>query len=86
MARRRAETSSNLRTTRARFEQWRKARTRKGPIPDELWEVAIHTARQEGVNQTAQQLHLDAGKLKRLLVNAKQDPPPRRPATRDSWN
>ena len=74
MAKRKVETSSNLRTARARFEQWRKTRTRKSPIPDELWEVAIHTARQEGVNQTAQQLHLDAGKLKRLLVNAEAGP------------
>ncbi|HTP35130.1 MAG TPA: hypothetical protein VMJ75_23295 [Candidatus Acidoferrales bacterium] len=32
--------------------------------------MAISVARQEGVNPTAQQLHLDAGKLKRLLVAA----------------
>lgn len=30
--------------------------------------MAIDVARREGVNRTAQQLHLDAGKLKRLLV------------------
>jgi hypothetical protein len=35
-----------------------------------LWSAAIDAARQEGVNRTAQQLHLDAGKLKRLLVAA----------------
>jgi hypothetical protein len=45
-----------------------------------LWKVAIHTARQEGVNQTAQQLHLDAGKLKRLLVNAETGPTPKAPS------
>jgi len=32
--------------------------------------MAIAVARREGVNPTAQQLHLDAGKLKRLLVAA----------------
>lgn len=32
--------------------------------------MAIRVARREGVNPTAQQLHLDAGKLKRLLVAA----------------
>jgi len=32
--------------------------------------MAINVARREGVNSTAQQLHLDAGKLKRLLVAA----------------
>jgi hypothetical protein len=35
-----------------------------------LWSLAIRVARREGVNRTAQQLHLDAGKLKRLLVVA----------------
>jgi hypothetical protein len=32
--------------------------------------MAINVARREGVNRTAQQLYLDAGKLKRLLVAA----------------
>jgi hypothetical protein len=32
--------------------------------------MAINAARREGVNRTAHQLHLDAGKLKRLLVAA----------------
>jgi hypothetical protein len=35
-----------------------------------LWSIAIDVARREGVNRTAQQLHLDAGKLKRRLVAA----------------
>jgi hypothetical protein len=34
--------------------------------------MAINIARREGVNRTAQQLHLDAGKLKRLLVAAER--------------
>lgn len=55
---------------RSRFEEWRKTRSGKTPIPDELWSMAIDVARREGVNRTAQQLHLDAGKLKRLLVAA----------------
>lgn len=53
---------------RARFEQWRSGRSRKARIPDELWADAIKIARREGVNRTAQELHLDGGKLKRLLV------------------
>ena len=60
---------------RARFEEWRSSRSRKSPIPDELWTLAIDAARQQGVNRAAQQLRLDAGKLKRLLVAAG----PRRP-------
>ena len=57
------EEASEIDRVRARFEQGRKTRSRKTPIPDELWSMAIDTARREGVNRTAQQLHLDAGKL-----------------------
>src|SRR5947209_8775905 len=67
-----------METARARFEQWRSIRSRKSPMPDELWKLAIDAARQQGVNRAAQQLHLDAGKLKRLLVAAD----PRRSKTR----
>ncbi len=64
------EEASGIDRARARFEQWRKTRLRKTAIPDELWSMAIAVARREGVNPTAQQLHLDGGKLKRLLVAA----------------
>src|SRR5262245_33416172 len=56
----------------ARFGQWGSSRSGKEPIPDELWKLAINAARQQGVNRAAQQLRLDAGKLKRLLVAADQ--------------
>ena len=59
-----------IEAVRTQFEDWRSGRARKSPIPDELWSAALKAARQEGVNRTAQQLHLDAGKLKRLLVSA----------------
>jgi hypothetical protein len=64
------EAASDIDLARLRFEQWRETRARKTAIPDELWSLAIHVARREGVNRTAQQLHLGAGKLKRLLVGA----------------
>jgi hypothetical protein len=63
--------TSGIEAVRTEFENWRSGRARKSPIPDALWSAAIKAARQEGVNRTAQQLHLDAGKLKRLLVAAK---------------
>ena len=62
--------SSSIEAARTQFEDWRGGRARKSPIPEELWSAAINAARQEGVNRTAQQLRLDAGKLKRLLVAA----------------
>ena len=64
------EEASGIGRARARFEHWRKSRSRKTSIPEELWSMAINVARREGANPTAQQLHLDAGKLKRLLVAA----------------
>jgi hypothetical protein len=70
--------ADGMEAVRARFEQWRSSRSGKAPIPDELWKLAINVARQQGVNRAAQQLRLDAGKLKRLLVGAH----PRRSKTR----
>jgi hypothetical protein len=67
-----AATAGGIEGARARFEEWRRSRPRKSPIPDELWTAAINAARQQGVNRTAQQLRLDAGKLKRLLVAAEK--------------
>ena len=64
------EEAGSIEVARSRFEQWRKTRARKTAIPDELWSLAIHVARREGVSRTAQQLHLDGGKLKRLLIAA----------------
>src|SRR4051812_41424744 len=61
---------SGIEAVRTQFEDWRSGRAGKSPIPHELWSAAIKAARQDGVNRTAQQLHLDAGKLKRLLVAA----------------
>jgi hypothetical protein len=52
---------------RARFEEWRQNRQGKSPIPDELWSAAAELARKDGINRTAAQLHLDGGKLKRLM-------------------
>lgn len=64
------EAASGMDSARSRFEDWRRSRSRKIAIPDELWSLAIDIARREGVNRTAQQLRLDGGKLKRLLVAA----------------
>jgi hypothetical protein len=69
---------ATMEAARTRFEQWRSSRSGKAPIPAELWKLAINAARQQGVNRAAQQLRLDAGKLKRLLVGAD----PRRSKTR----
>lgn len=76
MTRRRSVRIPTIAGVAARFRQWRKTRQRKTPIPDELWSAAGEVARRDGVNRTAAALHLDGGKLKRLMTSS--DPAPRR--------
>jgi len=59
--------SPTIEQVQSRFQQWRKARQGRTPIPDELWEAAAAMARQDGVNRTATALGLDGSKLKRRM-------------------
>ena len=59
---------------RERFAEWRRTRAKKARIPDELWDAAVAVARSNGVNRTAQTLHLDGGKLMRRMVVAGSEP------------
>jgi len=56
----------DMRKVCGRFERWRKAHTGRLPIPDRLWAAAVELAKEHGVCRTAQVLHLEYGKLKRL--------------------
>jgi hypothetical protein len=53
-----------------RLEEWRQKRQGRAAIPDELWSAAVEVARRDGVTRTAAALHLDGGKLKRLMMAA----------------
>lgn len=66
--------SLTIEEVRARFDRWRLNRQGKAAIPEELWSAAIELARRDGVNRTAAELHLDGGKLKRLMVAAGPGP------------
>jgi len=57
---------SDLQELSARFEDWRRTRRGKLPIPGPLWAAAAELARSHGVCQTGQVLHLEYKKLKRL--------------------
>ena len=57
---------SDLQELSARFEDWRRTRRGKPPIPEPLWAAAAQLARSHGVCQTAQVLHLEYKKLKQL--------------------
>ena len=48
MTRGRGSRTPTLDEARSRFEQWRRTRQGKAPIPDELWSVAAAVARRNG--------------------------------------
>jgi hypothetical protein len=50
-----------------RFERWRNGHKARLPIPEALWGAAAKTAREHGVFLTAKALHLEYGKLKRMV-------------------
>ncbi len=53
-----------------RFERWRKGHEARLPIPEGLWAAAAQAARVHGVFRTAKVLHLEYGKLKRMVESA----------------
>lgn len=72
----------NMRKVHRRFEQWRSAHTGRLPIPRPLWAAAVELAREHGVFHTGKVLHLEYGKLKRLLEAASPVAKPRRAKAR----
>jgi len=61
-----------------RFEDWRRTRRGKLPIPEPLWAAAAELARSYGVCQTAQVLRLEYKKLKQLTDGEAGGKPVRR--------
>lgn len=59
-----------MRRVYRRFQRWRSAHTARLPIPARLWAAAVELAREHGVSPTAQALHLEYGKLRRLMESA----------------
>lgn len=61
---------AGMRRVYRRFESWRGSHRGRLPIPEWLWASAVELARGHGVFRTAQVLHLEYGKLKRLVERA----------------
>ena len=70
--------SADLQELSGRFEDWRRTRRGKLPIPEPLWAAAAELARSHGVCQTAQVLRLEYKKLKQLTDGEAGDKPVRR--------
>ena len=69
---------ADLQELSGRFEDWRRTRRGKLPIPESLWAAAAELARSHGVCQTAQVLRLEYKKLKRLTAGEAGGKPVRR--------
>ena len=54
-----------------RFEQWRKTRRGRAPIPERLWAAAASLAREHGVTPTSQALGLEFNKLRSWVESGK---------------
>ena len=61
---------AGMRRVYRRFEGWRSGQKARLPIPEPLWAAAVKLAQDHGVFRTAQVLHLEYGKLKRLVERA----------------
>jgi hypothetical protein len=46
------------------FDEWRKERKRRTPIPEELWKAAICLTRQHSIQKVSKYLHLSYNELK----------------------
>jgi len=69
---------ADLQELSGRFEDWRRTRRGKSPIPEPLWAAAAELARSRGVCQTAQVLRLEYKKLKQLTDGEARSNPVRR--------
>jgi hypothetical protein len=66
----RSEVPVGMRKVHGRFERWRKSHVGRQPIPEGLWRAATELANEHGVCRTAEVLHLEYGKLRRLAESA----------------
>ncbi|MGC9158679.1 MAG: hypothetical protein ACP5FH_06775, partial [Terracidiphilus sp.] len=62
-----AEIPAGLRRVHRKLERWRSRRQGRSPLPEALWRAAAEAAREHGVFRTGQVLHLEYGKLKRVM-------------------
>jgi hypothetical protein len=55
---------------RDRIERWRRARAKRGRMPEALWQSAAELARRHGINRIAAPLRLDFYALKKRVDGA----------------
>lgn len=53
-----------LEEVKGHFEQWRKEKRRRDPIPPVLWDAAVALLRKHSINEISKHLHLSYNELK----------------------
>jgi len=61
------EIPAGLRRVQRKLERWRSTHRRRSPLPEALWRAAGEAAREHGVFHAGRVLHLEYGKLKRVM-------------------
>jgi len=69
----RQEQNFSLETVQKQFENWRKTRQHRSPIPEELWQAAISLCADQSIYEISKTLKLSYTKLKER-VSAKKAP------------
>ena len=57
----------SLESVQQRFEAWRNSRTKRGPIPEPLWEAAVSLCRHHPITHVCRRLRLSFPDLKKRL-------------------
>jgi len=70
-----AEIPAGLRRVYQKLERWRNMRQGRSPLPEALWKAAAEAAREHGVFRTGRVLHLEYGKLKRVMNSTRGKTP-----------
>ncbi len=70
------EIPDGMRRVCRRFERWRNGHKARLPIPEGLWAAAAEAAREHGVFRASKALHLEYGKLKRMVEAGPAPAPP----------
>ena len=68
----RKRSNLTIEEVQASFDQWRKTRRGRSPIPEELWAAAGELARRHGVNRISRVLRLEFNHLKRMADSGGQ--------------
>jgi hypothetical protein len=57
-----------LEQAKQRFQQWRRNKSHREPIPEELWDLAVELTSRCGISQVARELSLNFSALKKRMI------------------